>query len=325
MSEQANTTDIEPAKPSQKAVIVKLVESKRVELLQLLPSHMRSPEGVDRLIRVTTSCILANPQLRDCTPASLITGIVQAAQLGLEPTGQYGGAYLVPFKNNGQLEATMIPDYRGLIEIVRRTGQLKSIGAWVIHEEDEFDYCEGFDLPKHKRAWNQPRGEITGVWAAARLKDGGEQFVVMDRNEVDAIKAISKGAKSNFSPWNTPVGYPEMMKKTALRRLCKLLPRSVEFRDATEIIDRADPIDTTPQQTRGGLLSLAAHLGPDEDEVRQLELSEAVRSKWTDANTLIAEQIDAIRKAGGTPAIGEGGKPNLAALPVDVLTKILES
>ena len=48
--------------------------------------------------------------------------------------------------------------------------------------------------------------------------------------DVDKIKDSSQAAKSKFSPWNSGY-YDEMAKKTVLRRLWKLLPSSIEFRD----------------------------------------------------------------------------------------------
>lgn len=355
MAKQKQDAENLPA-PTEKNVVVTTLQNKRDDLLQLLPRQMRTPAGVDRLLRVTTACILANAELKKCTPTSLVAAVVAAAQLGLEPTGQYGGAYLVPFKNKKfnpetnreewVLEAAMIPDYRGLLDIVRRSGQLKTIDAAVVYANDDFDFEQGLrPFLKHRRAWNSERGEIIGVWAAAVLMDGGEQFVVMDRREVDEIKSLSKGAKSSFSPWNTPVGYPEMMKKTALRRLCKLLPRSIELMDALRTADEIDPAEFARRETanvRSGLVALAGgqptpanepppvieghaeELPSDDENARRVELAEALDCRWTEEGTIHAQKVAALRAAGATEIPLDGEKNiDLSALPSAVLEKAL--
>jgi hypothetical protein len=63
------------------------------------------------------------------------------------------------------------------------------------------------------------------VYAWASIKGiESKQFVVLEKWEVDAIRARSKS--SHKGPWVTD--YEEMAKKSALRRLCKMLPASVE-------------------------------------------------------------------------------------------------
>jgi len=51
------------------------------------------------------------------------------------------------------------------------------------------------------------------------------------------VKAQSQGARSSYSPWNTH--YVEMALKTALRRLCKWLPQTVEMARAQELDERS--------------------------------------------------------------------------------------
>ena len=66
--------------------------------------HIETPDSPDyhltpeRMLRLIYAEGTRNPELRQCTPESLITCIITAAQLGLEPSGPLGMAYLIPRK-----------------------------------------------------------------------------------------------------------------------------------------------------------------------------------------------------------------------------------
>jgi hypothetical protein len=76
------------------------------------------------------------------------------------------------------------------------------------------------------------RGEIIAFYAVARFTTGGHHFDVMTRAEVEAIRDKSqawmafKAGKIQSTPWGTD--FPEMGKKTAIRRISKYLPMNVQ-------------------------------------------------------------------------------------------------
>jgi recombination protein RecT len=45
-----------------------------------------------------------NPKLQECTPQSFLGAMMQAAQLGVEPNTPLGQAYMIPYRNKGQME-----------------------------------------------------------------------------------------------------------------------------------------------------------------------------------------------------------------------------
>ena len=103
-----------------------LLEGKRDQLAQLVPKHLT----VERLMKVAVGALMKSPNLQKCTPTSLMNCFIGAAEVGLEPGGVLGHAYLVPYGDT----ATLIIGYRGLIELMRRTGELASIRCVVVHE-----------------------------------------------------------------------------------------------------------------------------------------------------------------------------------------------
>lgn len=193
------------------------------QLKLALPRHM-SPE---RMIRVAVTAIQKTPKLMECSQQSLIACIVEASQLGLEPDGVIGHAYLVPYKNKntGRMEAQLMAGYKGLIELARRSGQIGAVNAEIVYANDEFRIVKGLnpDLV-HVPNWENP-GEMIAAYATAKLKDGDVQFCVMPRADIDKHRARSKA--SGYGPWVTD--YEWMAKKTAIRQLCKLLPCSIEM------------------------------------------------------------------------------------------------
>ncbi len=195
-----------------------------------LPRHMNA----DRLLRITMTSVQKTPKLLECDPMSLVAAVIQSAQLGLEPDGALGMAYLVPFKG----KVTFIPGYRGLVDLARRSGQLSTISAHVVYERDTFSYSLGTDERiNHVRNDDAADpGKPTHAYAVAKLRDGGIQMAVMSRREIEAIRAKSPGG--NSGPW---VEYPaEMWKKTVIRRLAKLLPMSVEMSTAVQLDEQAE-------------------------------------------------------------------------------------
>lgn len=200
-----------------------LLDKSREQIAMALPKHMTS----ERMLRVTMTAVQRTPELLDCEPRSLIGAIVQASQLGLEPDGILGHAYLVPFRNKktGQKEVQLIPGYKGLVDLSRRSGQISTIYARCVFAKDRYDFHYGLE-PRldHTPADLDDPGDVVAAYAVCRLRDGGVQFEWLWRREIDKIRAQSKASGSG--PWVTH--FEEMAKKTALRRLCKLLPVSVE-------------------------------------------------------------------------------------------------
>lgn len=206
----------------------------KAQMALALPKHMTS----DRLARIALTEIRKVPTLAKCDQTSFLGAIMQCAQLGLEPGGALGHAYLLPFENRkkGITEVQFIVGYRGMIDLARRSGQIVSLTARTVHENDEFSYQYGLseDL-KHVPATGE-RGALQYVYAVAKLKDGGVQFEVMSRSDIDKVRAQSKAG--NYGPWQTH--YDEMAKKTVIRRLFKYLPVSIELATAVTMDEKAD-------------------------------------------------------------------------------------
>ncbi|QAW28511.1 recombination protein RecT [Bacillus licheniformis] len=195
-----------------------------------LPKHL----DADRLIRLAVTEFRKNPMLKECTPESLLGAVMQAAQVGLEPDA-LGSAYLVPYynKNKNVKEVQLQIGYKGLIELVRRSGQVTSIVANEVYENDEFDFEYGINEKLyHKPTMDADRGKLKCFYAYARFKDGGHAFTVMSVEQINQIRdKFSKSQKNgkHFGPWADH--YESMAKKTVIKQLVKYMPISVEIQN----------------------------------------------------------------------------------------------
>lgn len=106
--------------------------------------------------------------------------------------------------------------------------RILSINAYAVYSDDEFNYQLGLNPNIHHVPLSKNRSEktLTHVYAVANLKDGGVQFRVLDREDIDRIKNYSK--TNNI--WNDH--FEEMAKKTAIRALFKYLPVNTEYLEA---------------------------------------------------------------------------------------------
>lgn len=225
-----------PAKREKPTTINGFLETYKSEIARALPRHMTA----DRMARIAITEFRKNPKLLECDPATLFGAVIQCAQLGLEPGGALGHAYLLPFNNRkrGTVDVQFIVGYRGMIDLARRSGQIISLEARVVHEADRFHVQLGLNADlQHEPAWDvADRGQLKFVYAVAKLKDGGVQFEVMSRKEIDRVRASSKSA--NDGPWVSH--YEEMAKKTVIRRLFKYLPVSIELANAVGLDEQAE-------------------------------------------------------------------------------------
>lgn len=188
-------------------------DSMREQFARALPKHL----SADRFCRIAITALTRTPKLQDCTQESFAKCLLDLSAMGLEPDGRR--AYLIPYGK----ECTLVVSYMGLVELMRRSGEVTSIRAETVCENDNFSWHNG--NISHAVDWRKPRGEVQAVYAIAVLKSGETQSATMTREEVEAIRKRSRAA--NNGPWQTD--WAEMAKKTAVRRLSKMLPLSSEI------------------------------------------------------------------------------------------------
>lgn len=217
MSELVKQTETAIAKQDP---VTSLIEGMKGQIARAVPKHI----GAERLARVMLTEMRKNPVLADCMGtqdgrASLLGALMLSAQLGLEP-GPLGHSYLVPFGGKVQF----IIGYRGLLDLARRSGNVKRVSAEIVYKHDKFSRELGMERNLVHVPAEGERGDMIGVQATYELTNGGRDFVYLTKDEVEKFRAKSKAR--NNGPWQTD--YEAMAKKTALRRLANLMPMSAE-------------------------------------------------------------------------------------------------
>ena len=196
-----------------------LIKAMQPEIKKALPSVI-TPE---RFTRMAISSLNNTPELQQCSSISFLAALMNAAQLGLEPNTPLGHAYLIPYKNKGIYECQFQIGYKGLIDLAYRNGQMQTIQAQSVYENDYFEYEFGLEPKLVHRPASEDRGEVTFFYGLFRTVNGGYGFSVMSKCEMDAYaKQYSKAFDSSYSPWKSC--YEEMAKKTVIKQALKYAP-----------------------------------------------------------------------------------------------------
>jgi len=229
------------AAPAEQHPIIAQIDARMPQIAEMLPAGMDPV----RFRRVVVQALVKNPDLWQCTPISVVTAIVEAAEAGLEPTGSLGRAYLIPYTVKGEKRAQLQIGFRGYAELAWRADRTL-LSAEAVRKGDDFDYAAGtqpflrfrpnIDDPEREKG----DANITHFFALATFPDGRVRFEVMSRAAADRIR---DRARYRNPVWESDYG--EMGKKTAVRRLVKLLPLSPQMR---AVLAREEEYDFAPDE-----------------------------------------------------------------------------
>ncbi len=232
---------------------------------------------VDRLLRVALMTVSRSSSLLECTAASLLGSVMLSAQLGLDLAARE--AYLVPFKNKwGKRECQLIPDYRGIMKLVRQSGMVSNFRARCVYKQDKLDIEEGLN-PRlvHIQAYDHDfkDEDLIGVYTVADfcgpdgIPTGLKDFQFMPIGAIKRIRARSKTASDG--PWVTD--FAEMAMKTGIKHHAKTLPQNIQIATALQLDDRATM--ARPQKIQvfeeNGLTTIGVDPIEDRDDIQDRE------------------------------------------------------
>ena len=224
LTAQNKETGVAEKKPK---TIFDVIQAGAKQFATALPKHINT----DRFVRIAITTIRQNPKLAQCSQESLLGALMVSAQLGLEP-GTLGQCYLIPYRRECQFQI----GYKGMIELLRRSGQLKDIYAYSVYENDDFEITYGLDRNLIHKPNLANKGNFLGCYCVAILKDDTRAFEYMTKEEIEAhAKKFSKTFGNG--PWKTD--FEAMAHKTVVKKMLKWLPLSVEFLENIEKDDKS--------------------------------------------------------------------------------------
>lgn len=230
LTAQNKETTIAEKKPK---TIFDIIQAGAKQFATALPKHINT----DRFVRIAITTIRQNPKLAQCSQESLLGALMVSAQLGLEP-GTLGQCYLIPYGRECQFQI----GYKGMIELLRRSGQLKDIYAYSVYENDDFEITYGLDRNLIHKPNLANKGDFLGCYCVAILKDDTRAFEYMTKEEIEAhAKKFSKTFGNG--PWKTD--FEAMAHKTVVKKMLKWLPLSVEFLENIEKDDKTFKVADT--------------------------------------------------------------------------------
>lgn len=238
-TQQPIETSKEVAKPL--TVVQKFnshLESYKQSILpDLLRKHNIEPA---QFVQIVLSEIKKNEKLQQAfleNPASMFASILAGAEIGLIPSDMLGEFYLIPRQIQGKLTITPLIGYKGLVNVILRSGEVTKVHTECVYDGDEFEPIYGLE-PNivHKPNFNVPRNSKTlkFVYAVAKLKTNDYQFTVLSKSDIIKIQSLSRYNNAlYFNDDKDPNMW--MVRKTALIQLSKMLPKDYYGKKAVEM------------------------------------------------------------------------------------------
>lgn len=238
-----------------------------------LPPHV----PVEKFLRVIFTAIQMKPELLQCDRQSLFAAATLAAQDGLLPDGREGA--FVPYKpkNASVKSIRWQPMIRGILKLVRQSGEIATINALPVFQGDTFRYWidDNGEHILYEPVEEDRQGPRIKAFAFAKTKDGELNVEVMSENQIEAVRNSS--AAADTGPWAGDF-QDEMVRKTVLRRLTKRLPMST---DVERIFDR----DNDLYDFAKNLKTITSGSAPEKKVGRLAKLIEGTSEKKVEATT----------------------------------------
>jgi recombination protein RecT len=202
-------------------------------LVQAYGKKLLNSEQMEQFVTHLSVMAQKDPKFNRANSASLVTGMLACMNLGLLPNTAEQYAYLIPFESprgSGKYDIQFQVGYKGLVELAYRSGSVGKIDAELIFPEDDWSVELGTErklvhrltLDSLERDRTDTSKMIT-AYATASV-NGKPSFYILTKSEIEKIRTKAVKAVKDDTPW--AVWEEEQIKKTAVKRFTKLLPKS---------------------------------------------------------------------------------------------------
>lgn len=212
--------------PSKQTQLMTYLQSKKEALKLAVPESLRQSLTIQSIIQGLGLAIAKNPKLAECDSYSVYVSTLFILRLGLDPSGQTGQAWLVPYDG----KASPLIGYQGKLELAYRSGNFDRFSVQVVKEKDDFVFDLATCTFSHTYKLGVDRGKTIGAYCLAWLKGATTPVPeLMDRIDFERIEAAAKKKnRGKLSPayaeWED-----EMFRRSVLTRALKRLPKSADL------------------------------------------------------------------------------------------------
>lgn len=293
----SNSKTLAPGE-NKKPAFSMMINSKGYQ--KMINNTLGDPNRCKRFVASITSAVANTPALQECEASSILAGALLGESLNLSPSPQLGQFYLVPFndKKAGVKKAQFILGYKGYLQLVMRSGQVKKINAVEIKQGEliKFDPLNEEIECKLIEDWNEREAtETIGYYAFFELTNGFRKAIYWSKEQMVShadkySMAFSRQAYINIQEGKIPEkdmwkyssfwykNFDDMAKKTMLRQLISKggCPMSTEMIMAyekdnsfNEVDDNGDVI-TVPENN--------VEITTDPSQLTQPEATDVVES-----------------------------------------------
>lgn len=268
----------------------------------MIPELTRAvPKGMDgdRIARIVQTEIrksrnakaagIAKQSLDDCTQESFAGALLTSAALGLEP-GVGGECYLIPYRDNRRrvVECQLIIGYQGIVKLFWNHPRAARIDAQWVGVNDEFRYSKGLNPVLEHVPASGDRGAPIYYYAIVEVTGAQPLWDVFTADE---IKTLRRGKVGSSGDIKDPQHWME--RKTALKQVLKLAPKTTRLDSAIRFDDRPG---TDLSRSQALALPSSIEATPDYIDGQAHEIA-AGEPDWADAVGAAMESEDPLGAA----------------------------
>lgn len=270
----SNSKTLAPGE-NKKPTFSMMINSKGYQ--KLINNTLGDPNRSKRFVASITSAVAVNPALQECEVGSVLASALLGESLNLSPSPQLGQFYLVPFKQRAKydrqgnmlqpevIKAQFILGYKGYLQLVMRSGQVKKINAVEIKQGEliKFDPLNEEIECQLIEDWNKREAtETIGYYAFFELTNGFRKAIYWSKEQmmshadtysmafskqayidIQEGRIAEKDMRKYSSFWYK--NFDDMAKKTMLRQLISKggCPMSTEMLMAYESDNSFNEVD----------------------------------------------------------------------------------
>lgn len=214
-------------------------------------------KGTNTFITSLLEMVGSDPYLQKCSATDLYKEALKAAGVGLPINKALGRAYIVAYWNSKEKKycPTLIPGYKGLIQLYKNGGFCKTINDGVYYEGElvETDALRGrFTIDRSRRTSDR----VAGYFAYIEETTGFEKAIFISLDEmaafaknygqagklqasVEQLKELAQNTHSTGLGWMGD--FTSMARKTCLRRLLdRYGSMNIETKEIIEASNRVE-------------------------------------------------------------------------------------